>query len=414
MSDFLNFILAVVIILVAAKASGYLSVRLGQPSILGELFAGLILGPTVLDLFVSLPWITADQHLADSITLIAELGVLLLMFLAGLELELPELLRSGHVSAVAGALGVVVPLLGGFLTARLFGLGTPEAIFVGLSLSATSVSISAQTLMELNVLRSKVGLTLLGAAVFDDVLVVFLLSAASVIFGVGIADVSVAGVLVRMLLFLVLATAAGILLVPPLLRRITKLPISQGITVFALVTCLLFAWASEALGGIAAITGAFMAGLFLARTSQAGRIEQSISAMAYGFFVPVFLVNIGLQANLREVSGSLWIFAVGLTVVAILSKVIGSGGGAYLVGFSRRDSLRLGIGMISRGEVGLIVASVALSQGLMRQDTFSVVVFMIIIATFVTPLLLRWAYREEKGEEDARDLDDPLPQSDFS
>lgn len=414
MSDFLNFLLAVAIIIVAAKASGYVSTRLGQPSILGELFAGLILGPTVLNLFGSVPSFATDEHLANSVILFAEIGVLLLMFLAGIELDMAELVRSGHVSSVAGTLGVIVPLLGGFLAARLFGLGTPESVFVGLSLSATSVSISAQTLMELGVLRNKVGLALLGAAVFDDVLVVLLLSIASVAFGMaGGTDSGILGVLAQMILFLALATATGLFLLPPLLRRISNLPISQGITAFALVACLLFAWASEALGGIAAITGAFLAGLFLARTSHAGRIEQNISAMAYGFFVPIFLVNIGLQANLRAVSGHQWIFAIGLTVVAIVTKIIGSGGGAYLVGFSRRDSMRLGIGMISRGEVGLIVASVALSQSVMRQDTFSVVVFMIIVATLITPLLLRWAYQQKPPGEIASDQDKPLPQSDF-
>lgn len=392
MSELLNFLLAAVIIIVAAKLSGYISVRLGQPSVLGELLVGLILGPTVLNMLGVWPNFAGDTHLADSLTLFAEIGVLLLMFLAGLELELHELVKSGRVASLAGTFGVLVPLIGGFATARIFGMDTTEAIFIGLTLSATSVSISAQTLMDLGVLRSKVGLGLLGAAVFDDILVVLLLSIGSVLFGGGEGG-SLWLIVVRMVLFLAGATVVGLFLVPRLLRMVIDLPISQIAVAFALVTCLLFAWASEALGGVAAITGAFMAGLFLARTPFVDRIEEGIAALAYGFFVPIFLVNIGLRANLREISGSLWFFAIALTLVAIATKVIGSGGGALAAGFNRLDSLRLGIGMISRGEVGLIVASVALSGGLIQPESFSVAVFMVVVATLVTPLLLRMVYR---------------------
>jgi Kef-type K+ transport system membrane component KefB len=361
------------------------------------------------------PGFAEDAHLAESLFLFGEIGVLLLMFLAGLELEMGELLRSGRVASMAGTLGVIIPLIGGYLTALMFGLGSTEAVFIGLALSATSVSISAQTLMELGVLRSKVGLALLGAAVFDDVLVVLLLSVASVVFGIGGSEGGGVGtIIVRMILFLVGSTAVGILALPTLLKQVSKLPISQGITAFGLVACLLFAWASEALGGVAAITGAFMAGLFIARTFAAERIEEGISAMAYGLFVPIFLVNIGLQANLRDVSGSLWLFAIFLTIVAVVTKVIGSGGGAFLAGFNRRDSLRLGVGMISRGEVGLIVASVALSQQMIQRETFSVVVFMIVVATLVTPFLLRMVYKPEplKGTEPVQD-ETPLAPGDL-
>ncbi len=398
MSELLNFLLAVVIIIVAAKAGGYVSGRLGQPSVLGELLVGLLLGPTVLNLLHIVPWFAGDTHLEESLTLFGEIGVLLLMFLAGLELELHELLKSGKTAALAGTLGVIVPLAGGYLTAIAFGIDSGEAIFIGLALSATSVSISAKTLMEMGVLRSKVGIALLGAAVFDDILVVLLLSIASaVLVADGGASSSVLIILVRIVLFMVIASAAGFFLVPPLLRRVSDLPISQSVTTFALVTCLLFAWVSEAFGGVAAITGAFMAGLFLARTSLVTQIEEGISAMAYSVFVPVFLVNIGLQANLRTISGELWLFAILLTVVAVVTKIVGSGGGALAVGFNRLDSLRLGIGMISRGEVGLIVASFALAQALMGEESFSVVVFMVIVATVITPMLLRLVYRENQS-----------------
>ncbi len=401
MNELLNFLLAVTIILIAAKTSGYISVRLGQPSVLGELVVGLLLGPTVLNLFGVLPGLAGDDHLTESLTLFAEIGVLLLMFLAGLELELNELLKSGRVAGLSGSLGVIVPLAGGYVTALLFGLSSEEALFIGLALSATSVSISAQVLIELGVLRSKVGLGMLGAAVFDDILVVLLLSVASTFFDSNTAGAGSIGMIaVKMVLYIVGATVVGLYLVPPLLSRISDLPVSKPITAFALVVCLLFAWASEALGGVAAITGAFLAGLFMARTPFVRQIDDGISTLAYGFFVPIFLVNIGLQANLREISSNLWVFAIVLTIVAAATKVIGSGGGALMSGFGRLDALRLGVGMISRGEVGLIVASVALSQGHIQSESFSVIVFMVIVATLVTPLLLRWLYHDNPTDEE--------------
>lgn len=399
-SEFLHFVLAIVIVIVVAKLSGYVSIRLGQPSVLGELIAGIILGPTLLNM-LHWPVFEGDEVLGESLTLMAEIGVILLMFLAGLELELSELLRSGKVAALAGTLGVVIPFVSGLLVAMAFGNALPEGVFIGLALSATSVSISAQTLIELGVLRSKVGLGLLGAAVFDDILVILMLSTASVIIGAEVGHSGGSGILLivlSMIGYLALAVAFGLFVLPRLAAIVSRLPISQGTVVFALVTCLFYAWAAETIGGMAAITGAFLAGLFFARTNLVNEIEVGVAALAYAFFVPIFLVNIGLQSNLAGFSGALWIFAIILTLVAILSKVLGSGLGALMGGFNRRDSLRLGIGMISRGEVGLIVASVALVNGLISQDTFSIVVFMVIVATLVTPPLLRAAYigEEEK------------------
>jgi Kef-type K+ transport system membrane component KefB len=395
---FLNFILAIMIIIVAAKAGGYISNRLGQPAVLGELLAGLFLGPTVLDMLHS-PLFAEAEHLGESITLLAELGVILLMLLAGLELHLPELLRAGKVSALAGVLGVILPLGLGAGVAMLFGVELAEALFIGLTLAATSVSISAQTLLELHVLRSRVGLALLGAAVFDDVLVILLLSISLVLVsGVGGFGTIVLTVL-QMVGYLVIASVVGFFVLPRLISVVSRLHISQGKLAFALVICLLYSWSAEVLGGVAAITGAFLVGLFLARTPFKEGIEEGVSAMAYAFFVPIFFVNIGLEVDLLAITGSGWILAIVITIVAVISKILGSGGGAKLAGFTNRESLQLGIGMVSRGEVGLIVASFALSERLISSANFSIVVFMVIVATVVTPPLLRVSFA--KGEETA-------------
>lgn len=391
--EFLNFILALVIIITAAKIGGYLSTRLRQPSVLGELLAGLILGPTVLDILHVWPVFGADQHLGESITLLAELGVLLLMMLAGLELHLSELIKSGKVAALAGTLGVIIPLGLGWGTAVLFGIASSEALFIGLTLAATSVSISAQTLMELNVLQSRVGLALLGAAVFDDILVILILSVSFIlVVGTSGGLSSVVITILSMIGYLAVASLLGFWLLPRLVRWIDRLPISQGTLAFALITSLIYAWAAEVVGGMAAITGAFLVGLFLARTPYKERIEAGISALAYGFFVPVFFVNIGLEVNMRTIGGGALWFALFITLIAVLSKLGGSGLGARLGGFSTRESWQLGIGMVSRGEVGLIVASFALAEGLISIENFSVVVFMVIMATLVTPPMLRASF----------------------
>jgi Kef-type K+ transport system membrane component KefB len=391
--SFLEFLLALVIVIVAAKAGGYLSTRIGQPAVLGELLAGLLLGPTVLDMLHAWPIFHEGEVLTELLSTMAELGVIFLMLLAGLELHLEELVRSGKVAALAGVLGVLVPMGLGFGTALLFGASQTEALFMALTLSATSVSISAQTLMELNVLRSRVGLGLLGAAVFDDILVILLLSIAFVIVGGaggGLASIGIT--ILGMIIYLIVAIAAGFYVLPRLAAIVNRLPISQGLIAFVLVTCLLFAWAAEEIGGMAAITGAFLVGLFLARTPFREQIERGIATISYGFFVPIFFVNIGLEVNMRAIGGDAFWFAITITLVAIISKIIGSGGGSLLGGFSPREALQLGIGMVSRGEVGLIVAALALSQGLFTDEGFSIAVFMVIVATLVTPPLLRAAF----------------------
>lgn len=398
--DFLEFILAIVIIIVSAKLGGYISTRFGQPSVLGELLAGLLLGPTVFDMLHSWTFFFHNgESVGEIITLMAELGVLLLMFLAGLELHLPDLLTAGKVSALSGILGVLLPLGLGIGVAVLFGSGGEEALFLGLTLAATSVSISAQTLMELKVLRSRVGLALLGAAVFDDVLVILLLSISFVL--VGDAAGGLTGVLItiiKMIAYIVLASAIGLKILPWLANKVNRLPISKGMLAFVIVICLLYAYAAEIFGGMAAITGAFLVGLFLGRTPYKEDVEEGIAAMAYAFFVPIFFVNIGLEVDLTAISGSAWWFTAVFTIIAILSKIIGSGFGAKLTGFSGRESVQLGIGMVSRGEVGLIVASFALTEGLIAQDSFSIAVFMVIIATLVTPPMLRAAFAKKPQE----------------
>ena len=395
MSTFLQLALLLSIILLSAKLAGYMSVRLGQPSVLGELLVGILLGPSVIDL-LHFPFI--DPALAHTIAELGELGVLLLMFIAGLELHLDELTRNTRVAGYGGFLGVLVPTVLGWGAGRFFGLDNAVSIFLGLTLGATSVSISAQTLMELKVLRSRVGLSLLGAAVFDDILVILSLS---IFLAVSAGTGSVGGVLwilVRMMAFLTLSVAFGWWVLPWLMRRIERLPISQGVLTLALVVMLTYGVAAELLGGMAAITGAFIAGLMMARSGERERVEHGVHALAYGLFVPIFFINIGLSVNARSLQIDMIMFALVITLTAILGKWLGAGIGARLGGLSWHESVQLGAGMISRGEVGLIVAGVGINEGLVSSNEFSAIVVMVLVTTLVTPPILRGLFSQKKKE----------------
>ncbi|MFZ3078377.1 MAG: cation:proton antiporter [Bellilinea sp.] len=390
MSSFLQLAFLLTMILVAAKASGYLATKLGQPSVLGELIVGLLLGPSLVDIG-HLSFITA-AHVSETIYELGELGVLLLMFIAGLELHLSDLAKNTKVAAYSGVLGVIVPVGFGILAGELFGMSLENSVFLGLTLGATSVSISAQTLMELKVLRSRVGLGLLGAAVFDDILVILLLSS-FVALADGGSTMQILLVLAKMVGFLALSALFGLWALPRLTVAVSKLAVSQNVLTLALIIMLTYGLAAELLGGMAAITGTFVAGLMFSRTPEKTQIEGGLRALSYAFFVPIFFVNIGLSIDLRQVSlSALWLM-LAITLLAVMGKILGSGLGARLGRFSWLESLQLGIGMVSRGEVGLIVASIGLAAGQLTDDAFSAVVGMILITTLITPPLLRATFK---------------------
>jgi Kef-type K+ transport system membrane component KefB len=395
MLPFLQIILVLAIIIALAKIGGYLSYKVGQPAVVGEVLVGLLIGPSALNL---MNWsILTDPHLAETITHFAELGVLLLLLIAGLGLHLSDLVQSGKTAITTGTLGFVLTLGMGFILAGLFSFDTQEAIFIGLILAPTSIGISAQTLMELKVLRTKVGTTLLGAAVADDTLGVLGVSLYIALFlsGASSGAESIYMILLKMVLYMVISSVIGLYFLPKLPQYIDKLPVSQGLVAFAFTTALLYAWAAESLGHMAYIIGAFMAGLFLARSPLRDKIEQGLSSIAYGVFVPIFFINVGLSANVREISGTGFYLLLGMLVVVILSKTIGAGISGRLGGMTNRESLQLGFGMIPRGEVVLIIAGVGIAEGLINSSVFSSIVVLVIITTIMTPPILRFLFSDK-------------------
>ena len=416
MSHFLQLALELVIIIAFAKAAGYLSTRIGQPAVFGELVMGVILGPSLINI-TNLPFVT-NATLPETISELGELGVLLLMFLAGLELHLKDLTKNSRVAALSGSIGVLIPVVLGLGFGALIGLDFNHSAFLGLTLAATSVSISAQVLIELNRLRTKVGMGLLGAAVFDDILTLLFLSIFLAFLTDGNSAIGVILVFVKMLLFLGLSAAFGLWVLPRITRLVERLPISQGITALALIILLVYGLAAELFGGMAAITGTFIAGLMFARTPEKQIIESNVHAMAYSLFVPVFFISIGLSVNLKLVDAqSTWII-LAISAVAVLGKILGAGGGALLAKFTPLESLQMGIGMVSRGEVGLIIAKIGLDNGYLDQEFFASIVMMILITTLITPPMLRAAFshsgrskaalpaKEDNGPETSQTLEE--------
>ena len=388
MSGVLQFLIVLVIILVAARASGLLALRLGQPAVVGELIAGVILGPTAIDL-LSARFLDAP-YLQDSVHLLAQLGIIFLMFLAGLETDLGDVNSVRRVALLAGTLGVVLSVALAASASAPFGFSAKQCMFIGICLAATSVSTSARTLMDLKALRGREGIAILATAVVDDVLVLVLLSffiAFAVESGGGAGDVAL--VIVRVVGFFGAAYLAGRFVLPPLARWSASAPMSEGAIAFAVIVVLFSAWFADYVGDMASITGAFLAGLFLRRTEVRDLIDREVQALSLGFLAPVFFISIGLSADASGLGGKDLALLATLVAVAILAKVAGCGLGARIAGEDAASALRIGTGMISRGEVQLIVASIGLSKALIDTNVYSVIVLTVLVTSILTPLLLR-------------------------
>jgi Kef-type K+ transport system membrane component KefB len=367
-------------ILIGAKLAGRLSQRIGLPSVFGELVLGLVLGPSLLNLI----------RPNDPLALLAEVGVILLMFRAGLETDLVQMRQVGLAATIVALGGVLLPFGGGFALGRMFGMSDLPALFVGAVLTATSVSISAEVLRELGHLRGKVGATILGAAVIDDVLGVLVLSLVLGLAGKGDPLIA-AG---QMAVFFPAAWFIGDRLLPQL-RKIEYLAGGQD-TVLAILLGLvmLFAWAAEALGSVADITGAYLLGIVVARyTDEEHVVHHGSSALAYAFVVPVFFVNIGLEANVTSL-GAAPLFTILMVLLAIAGKVVGCGVGALTMRMSPREALQIGIGMTARGEVALVMIAAGRAAGLVNDTLFTATIVMALVTTLITPPLLRLAFAQ--------------------
>jgi Kef-type K+ transport system membrane component KefB len=375
MDTTLALLLPLAAILAGTRVAAVVSQRLGFPAVFGELCFGFLVGPAVLN------WIQPSETLH----FIADIGVILLMFLAGLETDLNSIRQVGKASFLAALGGVILPLAGGYLLGVAFGMPGPQALFLGAVLTATSVSVSAQTLRELGKLRTVEGATTISAALIDDVLGVVVFAAVMSLEAGG----NILLTLGRMAIFLPAAWFAGNWIMPRLvkLERHLKHPEATLAAIVALL--LVYAWAAEALGSVATITGAYILGAVVNRhVGHRHPVHSGTATLGYGFFIPVFFVNIGLQAHLEGLTAAPFM-TVALVIFAILSKVIGSGIGARFGGLKANSAIQVGVSMVSRGEVALVIAGAGLAGGLLDSTAFSIMIVVTLATTLVTPPLLR-------------------------
>ncbi|OKL35586.1 cation:proton antiporter [Domibacillus mangrovi] len=372
------FILQLAIILLASKLAGSLSVKLGQPSVLGKLLVGIVLGPSVLGL------INETETLEE----FSKIGVILLMFAAGLETDIDEFKRAGKASAYVGFGGMIVPFVFSYIVGIMLHFTTMQALFLGLLLSATSVSISVQALKELKQLKTREGTTILGAAVIDDVVIIvalaFLMSFTD-------GDVHLTTVILKKALFFIGTILVGWKVVPWFLKKVTRLNVTETLLTSALIICFVFAYFAE-YTGIAAIIGAYIAGVSINITSFKNEVFKKVETISYSIFVPVFFTSIGISAQFAGITHYLDLIAI-LSVLAIVTKLAGSGIGAKLAGFSWHSSLGIGSAMIPCGEVALIMAAIGLDSNLLTQEMFAVIVAVIFVTTIATLPLMKLSFK---------------------
>ncbi|WP_199615019.1 cation:proton antiporter [Paenibacillus alkalitolerans] len=372
------------IILLASKIAGDISAKLGQPSVLGKLLIGIVLGPTVLGV------VTNTEILHE----ISQIGVILLMFIAGLETDTEEFKRTGKASAYVGAFGLVVPFSLGFLAGIVLGLPQIESLFLGLLLSATSVSISVQALKEMGKLKSREGTTILGAAVIDDIVVIIALAFIMSFAG---GEVNLGIVVLKKVVFFAVAILLAWKAVPWVLKKFAPMRVSEAVISAALIICFVYAYFAE-YTGVAAIIGAYIAGVAISLTEYKHEVFEKVETISYSIFVPVFFTSIGVTAELIGITKNVGLI-VTLSILAILTKLVGSAIGAKLAGFDRWNSLGVGAAMVSRGEVALIIAAIGLESNLLSKDLFAVIVIVVLITTIVTPPLMKVFFNKAKNEK---------------
>jgi Kef-type K+ transport system membrane component KefB len=376
MDSELIYILNIAIILLVANIGGMISRKLNQPEVLGQIVAGIILGAGLM-------------VKTEMITQIGEIGVIFLMFIAGLETDIDELKESGKSSSLIAILGVLVPGISVAIVTYLLTNNYETSIFMGIIATATSVSISVQTLKEIGHLRSKEGVAILGAAIIDDVIGIILLT-----LSVGILKPTVGanlGVVIgKIVLFFVIVLIVG-KIIRYLLTKFDEIyRLDEKIVSFALIVCLLLAFLSEELG-VAAITGAFFAGVVFSMTEHRHKVTHEVNRMASLFFIPVFFVVIGMGVDLKQAMSAFGLGSI-IILVAILAKVIGCGFGAKFSGFNSKQSLQIGIGMVPRAEVAIIISNLGLTLGIIDDNMMAITILMVVVTTLFTPSLLKWSF----------------------
>ena len=372
------------IIILTAKFFGLVARKCKAPQVVGEIIAGLLIGPCVLNLV----------HISDTISVFAEIGVVLLMFSTGLGTNLKELIKAGPIATLIACVGVAVPLAGGTLLYSIFygfaAVGSTEfykALFIGTIMTATSVSITVAALQEMGHLKSFLGTTIVSAAVIDDVIGIVVLTC---VLGAGSGTGTGLGkVLFNTVLFFATAIGVGLIAHFAMKWLDKRNPHTQRITIVSMAFCFAMAYVAEEYFGIADITGAYIAGIVFCSMDDASYVERRVDISNYVLFAPVFFASIGLKTDISGLTPQILLFSVCFVIVALITKVIGCGLAAKVCRFSWADSLKVGVGMMTRGEVALIVAQKGLDIGVVDPVYFTAVILLIVVSSVATPLVLK-------------------------
>lgn len=387
-----SYLLSLAIILLSTKVFSSLADRVKLPPVVGALVAGVLIGPSAFG-------IVSDTSFIDGI---AKIGVIILMFVAGLDTDVREIKRNGVSYLVIAAFGVLIPLIGGSLSYIWFfhiNVGSQQellkAIFIGVVLTATSVSITIEALKELGYANSRVGNSILGAAIVDDVIGIVVLT---IIISFKSTDINVLNILIKIVVYFVCVFVIGIVAI--FFARTLDFKVDKRrISIYAFSFVLLVSYVSEKYFGIADITGAYLVGMIMSMFSVRNYIVKRMNTLSYLFFAPIFFASVGLKTKINGLTSELIIFSVILLLMAILTKIIGAGLGAKICKYNNYEALNIGIGMVSRGEVALIVAEKGYALDLVDKAMFSPVILMVVITTIITPILLKKTIKppEEKN-----------------
>lgn len=388
-----EFLFDLALILISTKLFGLITKKVRMPQVVGALVAGVILGPAVLNVLSE----------TEFIQKLAELGVIVLMFTAGLETDINQLKKTGKASFIIAVLGVIIPLAGGFFIASIFNKGNDvntilQNVFIGIILTATSVSITVETLKEMGKLNTRAGNAILGAAIIDDILGIIALTITT-----SLADpsINVIIVLAKIVMFFIFAGFAGYLFHWAFIKLDERYQRDlRRFVIIAFVFCLLLSFCAEEFFGVADITGAFIAGLVISDSNRSKYLNSRFETLSYMLLSPIFFASIGIKVQLTAMTKTIFIFAILLLIVAILSKILGCALGAKLCRYSNREAIQIGTGMISRGEVALIVANKGIAMGLMLPEFLAPVVIVVVLTTIVTPILLKVVFNNKSKSVD--------------
>jgi len=399
-SHFIQTIIGVGILLFAAKLMAELFHRLKLPIVLGELLAGMIVGPFALGslfLFDGQPLIKIDGELR----ILGEIGAIVILFIAGLEVTPKEFLRGGKASFVVATFGVIIPFFVGFFVFELFGFGAYQSMLIATALTATSIAVSVQVLREFGKLQTPEARLIIGAAIIDDILAIAVLSVVSSL-GTATGDIAqidpvhIVIVIVQVLGFFAVLLIGSLIIIPRIVAR--KMWKAEG-SVEAIATALFFGAAALAgMIGLSPIVGAFAVGMALSSSKVFEKIEHYIGKLGL-IFAPLFFAFIGAQVDFRGVNAEVLMLSGIIIAVAVATKFFGCGLPAMLFLKDKRKSMQVGIGMISRGEVGLIVAGIGVASGVLTSNVYSTIVIMVAVTTIITPLWLKSSYKKESAQQ---------------